>query len=120
MDPQLRMMLEVVHEAIVDAGTAHFSILSQRYVVGKVWNGDGGQQFGFPPCLNPDIRKRVLAVLPYLYGLWLITTLYKHPWGKTGEKTDVFTFYISWSGFKFVLGHFNEWKLDTLHGKRPE
>ena len=28
--------------------------------------------------LNPDIRKRALGQRPHLYGLLLITTLYKH------------------------------------------
>ena len=42
MDPQLRMMLKVIHEAIVEAGMAYFSILSLCYVEGKVWDGGGG------------------------------------------------------------------------------
>ena len=42
MDPQLRMMLEVVHEAIVDAGTAHFRfcpciMLNVRLGLGGAW-----------------------------------------------------------------------------------
>ena len=47
--------------------------------------------------VNPDIRKRVLAVRPHLYGLGL-TALYKHLWKvwtsfAAGEYTKAFTFY---------------------------
>ena len=57
--------------------------------------------------LDPDIRKLVLSVRPHLYDLRLINyravyTYKRYERLETGEKTNVFAFYTSWSGVKYL------------------
>ena len=71
--------------------------------------------------LNPYIRRdiplfgRIAKAIP-AYGLMMSVRPSVCPSVCLSVRPS--TFWLT-SAFKFVLGHINQYRLDTLHGKRP-